>query len=304
MVRDGERIIAAMPFWVTTQREKASLSPPALLSGVGLGPGRYIVASAQRAYTSQLLLADEASADWAVPLMVDRLRDAARRIDAVGCLVIYARGDQLSYYRHVVPERSPVLMDHDASIPVGGVDDPLPPGMSGHRRARIRREEARFEAAGYRIGRERLADCLDDFARLAVNLERRHGGDLDADTLGGQLGVQVKWCDDEAVVFTARRDERLAAACLCYVSATSIVSRMYGFDDQLSGGSYEYFNLAYYLPLRYAAAHGLSAVEVGRQALDAKRLRGAVVHSLWAVDLSENPLWNEPPPVLHDGIRA
>lgn len=60
---------------------------------------------------------------------------------------------------------------------------------------------------------------------------------------------------------------------------------MVGFDYEALADAFEYFNLTIYIPLRYAFAHGLKRIHLGRESYVAKLRRGAVAEPLWSVEV-------------------
>jgi hypothetical protein len=58
---------------------------------------------------------------------------------------------------------------------------------------------------------------------------------------------------------------------------------MVGFDYAALPGAYEYFTVAFYEPIRYAYAHGLRRIHLGRESYQAKVRRGARLRPLWGV---------------------
>ncbi|MEV6979311.1 GNAT family N-acetyltransferase [Kitasatospora sp. NPDC093806] len=295
-VGDGSRLLAAVPAWVTTGRENPFLRPERLLPTADPAGRPYLCVATKKAYTSPLLTAPDADRPAVLARLLDGLRAVVRERDLAGAVALYADTDTVRQWRTVLPDRHPVLLDVDAAV------EELPAEFAGHplagaskRRREVQREWRAFERAGYRLGTEHLADCLDEFVPLAANLERKHGNPVDEAGLRRTLEVQARHCRSEDLVFTARRDGRLVVACLAYTDHDTVYSRMFAMDYEAAGRAFEYFALAYYLPVRHAIGHGFRRVHLGMSTVAAKTARGAALHPLWALDLGERPLWTPDP---------
>lgn len=59
--------------------------------------------------------------------------------------------------------------------------------------------------------------------------------------------------------------------------------RLAGFDYRALRGAFEYFNVVFYLPLRYLYRTGLRRLHLGRESYDAKLRRGATPTPLWSL---------------------
>ena len=94
----------------------------------------------------------------------------------------------------------------------------------------------------------------------------------------GELGSR-------SVVFLCERARRPVGFCLAYVFRDTLVVRSAGFDYRRCPGRWEYFNVVFYEPIAYAAAHGLAWIDYGTEALLAKLLRGSTLRTLWSVVL-------------------
>ncbi|WP_328956964.1 GNAT family N-acetyltransferase [Kitasatospora purpeofusca] len=291
-VGDGRRLLAAVPAWVTTGRENPFLQPERLLPTADPAGRPYLCVATKKAYTSPLLTAPGADRPEVLARLLDGVRRVVRERDLAGAVALYADTATVRRWHPVLADRHPVLLDVDASV------ERLPAEFAGHplavaskRRREVQREWRVFEGAGYRLGVEHLADCLDEFVPLAANLERKHGNPVDEDGLRHTLEVQARHCRDDDLVFTARRDGRLVVACLAYTDRDTVYSRMFAMDYEAAGQAFEYFGLAYYLPVRHAVEHGFRRVNLGMSTVAAKIARGAEVRPLWALDLGERPLW-------------
>lgn len=288
--RDGQ-LLAAAPYWLTTGRENELRTPAEVLADVGVGGQRFLVAGTSTAYLSELPAVDARTRREVLPLVVAELHRLAEHHRVDGVLALYADTALAADYAHVLPGRTPVLLNTEASLPVPADFGAYPLGVSGQRRRRVHREWRRFDASGYDLAVEPLDRCVEEFVPLYLQLERRHGAELDPDDLIRVLAEQARSCGEAALVFTARRAGRLVAACLCFGDGVRLVARMFAADFAVVGGAYEYFGVTYYLPVRYAIAHGYRHLHLGVGTVGAKIARGALLEPLWAVDLGLEQQW-------------
>ncbi|HYZ77787.1 MAG TPA: GNAT family N-acetyltransferase [Gaiellaceae bacterium] len=156
--------------------------------------------------------------------------------------------------------------------------------LGTQRRHRTRAELRRFEASGLTTERRRLGECYEELAPLSANVQRRYGHADSPATTRAQLRAQAAEVDEESVVFLARRDGRAVGFSLAYEHAGALVIRTVGFDyEHVGGGDAAYFNLGFYLPIRFAAEAGLSAIECGPASYRAKVYRGCEPYPLFSV---------------------
>jgi hypothetical protein len=87
--------------------------------------------------------------------------------------------------------------------------------------------------------------------------------------------------------------DRLVGLALAYRWRDTLYLRSVGFDYAALRDAYEYFNLVYYEPIRWAAGNGVRKMHFGVEAYDAKVRRGAVLQPLWAVLTSTAPQLSE-----------
>lgn len=169
----------------------------------------------------------------------------------------------------------PVALNAVIRLRGTGFDDYLR-GFTGPRASRRRKiayERRRFEAAGYRVGCEDLADCRDELAPLLVQLQHKHGQSASAEVTARLILSQAGHLD--GTVFTCRRDGDLLGFSLVYRWHDALHVRMAGFDYPRLAEAFEYFNLTVYLPIDHAFRHGLREVHLGMESYRAKVLRGA-----------------------------
>ncbi|MFD5245072.1 peptidogalycan biosysnthesis protein [Amycolatopsis sp. NPDC058340] len=301
--RDGRGLAAVLPLWFTTADEHEFRTPSLLLGDLGVTGVRYAVMGFQKSYRSGVLTRDGIDSRSVIPELTAAANRHAAEHRASGVLALYADTSTMLRLTGAVGMRRAVLLDGCAGIevPADGLEGYLD-RFSHQRRGQIRREMRKFAGAGYEVGVESLTSCLREFAPLAAQLESRHGMGGDAEEMLASLTRQAKAGDEHTSVFTARRDGALAAACLSYHSRPDLLVRMFGKDYDRPDKA-EYFNLLVYEPLRYAITHGFDWVELGHSTAAAKVARGAIFRALWAVDLSDRPLWTEQRGRAHTASR-
>lgn len=161
--------------------------------------------------------------------------------------------------------------------------------LSRSRRHQVRREIDRFGAAGHRVDVGRLSECCDEAGPLLANLQRKYGHGSTPEEMTEQLRRQAAALDAHSVVFQCRRGASLVGYCLCFVWGEELYARTVGFDYGATGAHAEYFNLNYYLPIRYAIERRLRTVHLGTQSYAAKLARGAEPRPLWSAVVPGRP---------------
>jgi hypothetical protein len=303
MVHDGDRLVAAVPFWVTTGRENPSRTPRRVLASVGVTGTSFLVAGTSTAYLGEFLIGDRVSREAVARAVVAALRGLADELGVDGCLALYASTATSRLYR-TAADRVPVLLDTDAWIPVPQSFEDYPLHVSAHRRMNVHREWRTFLNAGYSLGVEHLEDCVQELVPLSANLERKYGNPVDEGALHGVLSIQGRLCRAQDRVFTARRGGVLRAAALTYLHRDVLIVRLFAADYGRLCDAYEHYGLTYYLPVRYAADQGCRWVGIGIASASTKASRGAQLSPLWAVDLSTRPLWTAEAAQAENSARA
>lgn len=178
----------------------------------------------------------------------------------------------------------PHRMEDDATIPLpgAGFDDYLA-ALPSKRRVAIRHERAAFNAAGLDVRRLSLMDCYEDAGRLLAALQRSHGHGDDTDAMTGLLKRQADAMGQSARVVAAYDGARMTGFCLYYHQGSTTWLRAVGIDHERPA-PFAYFALTYYEPIEDAYRRGTTALHAGMKAIEAKRLRGARVSGLYALD--------------------
>lgn len=165
--------------------------------------------------------------------------------------------------------------------------------LSRGRRATVRQEQRRFRETGLRIVEVDLSTRYDQLAPLLRNVEAKYGvaGTVEdyatyllsiASTVGDQTTcLAVFGADDpqerDPVAFTVvwRQDDGWRLRC-------------WGCDYARTDGTFTYFNLVVYEPLRLAVAAGARRLVLGRGSHEAKVGRGAQLSRLTSVAVALN----------------
>jgi predicted N-acyltransferase len=88
---------------------------------------------------------------------------------------------------------------------------------------------------------------------------------------------------ERARVVAAYDGPRMTGFCLYYHQGSTTWLRAVGIDPERPA-PFAYFALTYYEPIEDAYRHGTTALHAGMKAIEAKRLRGARVSGLYALD--------------------
>ncbi|MEV4628240.1 GNAT family N-acetyltransferase [Micromonospora sp. NPDC049523] len=263
----------------------------ALLAGVGHGYRSTLI-------VHPALTVAERSA--ALRLLHRAAHDRRREIGASALLYRHVIDEALPDMRDAAPDLTPVVESAEAYLPVPG------PAWSDYlaacpyrRRLNIRREQAAFEASKLTLERGRLGDHWRRLAGLSAQVFQRYGAvGAEGKRLTRYRRMVEHWSPDLTVLLLRDTSGIVGFSSLVPWDGDLYVLD-YGLDYDRAGAHAEYFQLVYYEPLRIAAAAGLQRVQLGKSALQAKRLRGAVVTPLWTLFADDTPptaaeidLWN------------
>ncbi|MBB5792924.1 GNAT family N-acetyltransferase [Streptomyces caelestis] len=286
LVYAGDRLVGGLPLYEVEREHNKfyALRPRLELMGAG---GDWGVAGSHRGYSCGIPRAAEHE-----EAVLDLLLAARRELSPparAGSLFLFATNRTAAALH-----RRGAAVDFDcgdASLYTGGKSFPEYCARldSRHRRSRLQREYARFLAAGYELGRQRLSECLDEVAPLLANLQAKYGHSTSAEEIHHEFADQATCLDDRSVVFTARCGGRLIGAAVMYEWRGTLYARAAGFDYGALRDAYEYYGLCYYLPIDYMSEHGLTALHLGIGAYGAKVKRGARLVPLWTVALPDDP---------------
>ena len=141
------------------------------------------------------------------------------------------------------------------------------------RRKSIRAEVERFgaELEVEVTGVEGLTDAL---VPLHARWRAKHGHPVAEDELRRQYAAIRERLGPAVRLFVARRGGRPVAFAQFYEHEGTLYSRAIGFDYERVEGSFAYYNLLFYEPLRHAMAQGIRALDYSFESYEAKLGRG------------------------------
>ncbi|MGW0737727.1 GNAT family N-acetyltransferase [Streptomyces sp. NPDC002851] len=272
-----------------------------LLDRVGLAPAapQGLLVGPHRGYQTNLLISEgsdrvEGAAALLGELAGLRRQAAAERLFDEGqqngtpCYAMFLDSADVRALRAAGVRAQPVLCAADAWIPTAGDDwdgwmRTLP---SKRRRELIRRDQRRFDEAGYTFFERPLAECFEEAALMSQGTQARYGQPADVDVLAESLRVQAEAMGDAARVLMCARDgEPPVGFLLFYRWGDATYLKGAGFHYDRLVGVAEYFNLVYYEPIRDALRSGRRRMHAGIASTDTKAMRGAQVSPLWMLDL-------------------
>jgi predicted N-acyltransferase len=130
--------------------------------------------------------------------------------------------------------------------------------------------------------------ALPDQAAQAVTRFDEGGQDLAVEAKF--LAKQLEPAKDH-VAFKCYAGETLVGFALAFPHEDTLYMRAVGFSYEDLQHRAEYFSLTYYLPVMWAARHGLTTIHLGTQALEPKIKRGAILSPLWHIPIGWS--WND-----------
>ncbi len=312
LVWSGDELCACTSAYRVGVEENSLYLPP---PGVGVGPGDYLLVGNRRGYRNSLLIS---GGDYghALESLIEGLSLLADRLEVRWLWWPFLDDKSAEALMTVRGAIGPALLCGDCVIPLPGVvfEDYLR-SVSTSVRKRVRRDRALFRRAGYATGAGLLSELLDPVARLASNLDVKHGGSDSADELKILLAQQSECMGDRARVDYCSVDDNMIGMNVRFRGATEIASRVCGFDYRQTLDACEYFELAYYRAIEACYRAGLGQLSLGVGTYETKIRRGATVSLEWGVAVSLNgeraqlaefrrrnaERWNR---LLGDGLRA
>lgn len=144
-------------------------------------------------------------------------------------------------------------------------------------RRRVRADVRAFAASGAVIETSRLTvEQVPVLAPLLANVQAHHGAPVAVENIAGFLrSCTEHGLAERSVLFTCRRGPDVLGFCLAFEHDRTLTVRVVGLDYARIGQHAEYFTLLVHEPVRYALAHGLTTVDLGKSGYRAKLLRGA-----------------------------
>lgn len=158
--------------------------------------------------------------------------------------------------------------------------------LKGSMRNKIRRERREFAAAGLRIRIERGTEVLNErTAELQLQLRHRYG-------IGGSIDriltdyENLRSCvEDRVIVFLCEKGNDIVGLAIALMDEDRLHIRLAGFDYESVGPNFSYFNTAFYAPIEWGAAQGISEYVFGTENYKAKMSRGCRPKGLYGVFL-------------------
>jgi predicted N-acyltransferase len=292
--RDDGRLIGGYPVYLSTGNEGFFHDPYRLVSSVyGKAPipreawFPCALAGSRAGFINEPLVAPDLgpSGRRAVLTALDSAVDSvARDYEARTVAHLYLSDAAAAALRTIRPACPPVLVTASAVLAIRWATfDGYLRWLTKGRRETVRRDEARFAEAGYRISTGRLSEWYERLAPLFGNLHRRHGHDVTDEQMVRALAGKVAAMDDISVVFLCHLGDRLAGFSLVFHFGTTLYVWACGFDYTLAQRRGEYATLVFYEPMRYGMTHGATAMHLGIEASTPKILRGAQLEPMWAM---------------------
>jgi hypothetical protein len=174
-------------------------------------------------------------------------------------------------------------------LPEGGWEGYLA-SLSASRRHKVRRETADFARAGCTIAHQPLSEVVELLPALAESMAIKYGYPTRAPRFRVEFGRYLEATGDLARVAMCRHGRHTLGFMLYYVWAGCIYLRWASFDYSRLTDSFEYFNLSMYSQIAIAEDVGARLMHAGKNALDAKVLRGATLTPMWMLELREKPV--------------
>ena len=145
----------------------------------------------------------------------------------------------------------------------------------GRRRRRLRSELRRLELGGVELETvEAEQVSLDWIVEMTAQRRAKYGKQSDLSSLRTLFERRTRAFGRKAKVFLAKVGGTVAGYTLAFEWRDRMYAWSTGFDYALQGRLPLYFGVTYYAPIAYAAKHGVSAIDYGPTAGEAKVLRG------------------------------
>lgn len=307
LARRQGRLAGALPTYIVENEGHEAYQPERIADG--RWSGRYVIAGGRRAYANDTLVAGDLPAvdrDAVVRALVDAAVARADESNLDGVLFLYLSTAGAKAVTSVHPGAQPLLTSAEAVIDLPGrcFEDYLAE-FSPRRRRELAREVARFEGAGYTLETGRAREHWEEMVPLFSNLQERYGQGGGPERWRAVVERQAARLDDYALILLCREPEAkggsVVGSVLTYPWSGTLYQKLVGFDYAKLGGAFEYFNLVYYFPIKYAYANNIRTLHLGREAFEAKLRRGARLRPLWSVEVGHRtstettvraPAWN------------
>jgi uncharacterized protein len=222
---------------------------------------------------------DAHGADAATDALLRELEREARSLRAGAVAFLYApelADARLARLAAARDYRSVVLQARCVMNVVWPTFDDYVASRTKTRRKSIRAEIERFRAEfTVEIGGVEATD--DELIPLHARWRAKYGRPVPEPMLRRQYAAIRERLGQEVRNVVARRDGRPAAFARFYEHEGTWYSRAIGFDYELVDGSFAYFNVLFYEPLREAMTRGIRALDYSYGSYEAKLGRGCTL---------------------------
>lgn len=147
--------------------------------------------------------------------------------------------------------------------------------LKSKERTKARKERGVFLSKGYDIRLAKLEDSLETFAQLFINHEHKYGYQTSLENQIKELEVFIDTADEYSHILTLNLKDVVAGCLLLFLWEDTIYARTVGFDFDIVGQSFEYFNLGYYALIEFAIDRNFKYIDYGMGTYRAKLKRGA-----------------------------
>ncbi|HEV2780516.1 MAG TPA: GNAT family N-acetyltransferase [Actinophytocola sp.] len=269
------------------------------LAGLPAVAAHGLLVGPHRGYQTNLLISEGADRVEAAGALLGELAELRKRAAVeqlfgaaaeheIPCYGMFLNSSDVRALRAAGVRAAPLLCAADAWIPTKADDwDGWMRTLPSKRRGElIRRDQRRFEDAGYSFTEVALSECYEEAAHMSRGTQARYGQPADVGVLAESLRVQAEAMGDAARVLMCARDGQPPVGfILFYRWGDAIYLKGSGFHYDRLVDAAEYFNLVYYEPIRDALRAGRRWVHAGIASTDTKAMRGALVSPLWMIDV-------------------
>lgn len=283
-VRAHGRLAVALPVYEVEHEATERYAPERFARLFGRG-SRFLVAGAHAAYRTTLLIDPELRGERRHEAVRAALAEALAQCAATACdgvVLPFLTTDALREVAAVVPATA-VLDDVEADLAGCGSWAEYEALMNAHRRHAVRRQRERFERSGWEVRERSLGECVPRLAELLASVQRKYGHRVHERALETLLARQARELDARSLVLTCEDESGICAASLFYRWRAMLFGRLVGFDYPRLRGAFEYFNLAFYLPIASLGERGCDGIHFGPGSWEAKAFRAATIKPLWTV---------------------
>ncbi len=152
------------------------------------------------------------------------------------------------------------------------------------RRNKIRRERRQFAEAGITTRVLSGTSALNETtARLQLALRRRYGAGGSVESIMADYAHLRSTVEEHVRVFLCELEGRPVGLSLALADGDRLHVRLAGFDYEILGEDFAYFNAVYYEPILWGIANGVSRYSFGTGTYGAKLARGCVPVPTWGV---------------------